>query len=48
MTQDRIDRRAATVSHADIEHGIRRGRQLRSQAFHQFLSNVTPFTGKRG
>ena len=43
MTQnDRTDGRRATVTHADIENGIRRGRQLRSQAFRQFLANVSP------
>lgn len=45
---DRIDRSSATVTHADIERGIRRGRQLRSQAFRRFLANVSPIGGRHG
>lgn len=45
---DRTEHRSATVTHADIENGIRRGRQLRSQAFRQFLANVSPIGGRHG
>lgn len=45
---DRTDRRGTTVTHADIESGIRRGRQLRSQAFRQFFANISPIGGRHG